>query len=327
MKRRPPKLTATSALELQDELARYWRTKLGSGYFEGWQGARQRDGMGRMLFPGVSRAEMEARAMLGARTYLISEDMLALADHATKTMPPQGIMETDLPCPNGVMWFERGLAGPDVRGKTVVTNGMLWRRMPMNSRNGEMKMGLMWTFYSDMHDERDEYANMDEESMLPPGIPRAMPIHEDAEIFGYGERSVAEIAANLEAVDGLTPEIISDQLRTTHRLAIALWSLIRDWADVKETLIDRHARHRLARAGSPIVPTVRVVRLRRPKQETRDPQPGSIEWSHRWIVSGHWRNQWYASIQARRLKWIAPFVKGPADKPLVVQRTVHHLVR
>lgn len=43
MKRRPPKLTATSALELQDELARFWLTPTGRKFFDGWQDARAKD--------------------------------------------------------------------------------------------------------------------------------------------------------------------------------------------------------------------------------------------------------------------------------------------
>lgn len=44
-----------------------------------------------------------------------------------------------------------------------------------------------------------------------------------------------------------------------------------------------------------------------------------IDWSHRWIVSGHWRKQWYATSETHRPKWIAPHIKGPDDKPLVVK--------
>jgi hypothetical protein len=35
------------------------------------------------------------------------------------------------------------------------------------------------------------------------------------------------------------------------------------------------------------------------------------EFSHRWLVSGHFRNQWYSSEQTHKVIWIAPHVKGP----------------
>jgi hypothetical protein len=35
-------------------------------------------------------------------------------------------------------------------------------------------------------------------------------------------------------------------------------------------------------------------------------------------VRGHWRNQWYPSMQAHRPKYIPEHIKGPEDKPLIV---------
>lgn len=44
---------------------------------------------------------------------------------------------------------------------------------------------------------------------------------------------------------------------------------------------------------------------------------------HRYIVRGFWRNQPYGEGHAlRRRQWIPPYVKGPADKPLVCRETV-----
>lgn len=41
------------------------------------------------------------------------------------------------------------------------------------------------------------------------------------------------------------------------------------------------------------------------------------EWSGRWWVGGHYRAQWYPSLSAHRVIWVAPYVKGPDDKPLI----------
>lgn len=47
------------------------------------------------------------------------------------------------------------------------------------------------------------------------------------------------------------------------------------------------------------------------------------EYSHRFIVRGFWRNQPYGkNHEQRRRQWIPPFVKGPADKPLIAKVTV-----
>lgn len=49
------------------------------------------------------------------------------------------------------------------------------------------------------------------------------------------------------------------------------------------------------------------------------------EYNVRWIVSGHLRAQWYPSLQAHKLIWIAPYVKGPDSAPL--KKTVYKVVR
>ena len=56
---------------------------------------------------------------------------------------------------------------------------------------------------------------------------------------------------------------------------------------------------------------------------TRSNVEARRDWSHRWLVSGHWRNQWYPSEGVRRPIWIDAFVKGPSDAPLLVRPTVY----
>lgn len=81
--------------------------------------------------------------------------------------------------------------------------------------------------------------------------------------------------------------------------------------------VERHARRRLERAGFQHEPLVRVVELRR--KQARSEHHGNsepVEWSHQWIVSGHWRQQWYPSLNANQPRWIMPYIKGPESKPL-----------
>jgi hypothetical protein len=76
-------------------------------------------------------------------------------------------------------------------------------------------------------------------------------------------------------------------------------------------------RRWLARRGHPADP-VAVVRLR---ATGRRPGTGTAVGSgtprtHRWLVSGHWRNQPYGPGRSlRRPQWIAPHLAGPADAP------------
>lgn len=63
---------------------------------------------------------------------------------------------------------------------------------------------------------------------------------------------------------------------------------------------------------------VRFVRLRPSAVDTipHAADSGSVQWKNRWIVRGHHRAQWYPSLNAHKLIWIAPHVKGPAEAPM-----------
>jgi hypothetical protein len=70
-----------------------------------------------------------------------------------------------------------------------------------------------------------------------------------------------------------------------------------------------------------------VVTLRAFAEQHGEPGEGSVDWTHRWIVSGFWRNQYLSKVKGHRVQWIDPYVKGPADKPLVLKDRRYALVR
>ncbi|PJE03593.1 MAG: hypothetical protein CK429_32845 [Mycobacterium sp.] len=39
-------------------------------------------------------------------------------------------------------------------------------------------------------------------------------------------------------------------------------------------------------------------------------------YSHRWVVRGHWRRQWYPSLNRHVPIWITDYIAGPADLPI-----------
>lgn len=86
--------------------------------------------------------------------------------------------------------------------------------------------------------------------------------------------------------------------------------------------IERHVGKRAAQVlqRPERIRSVKVIALRR-VEHTPGENPvasGSREWQHQWVVSGHWRNQPYGPERsAHRLVFIHPYVKGPADKPLL----------
>lgn len=89
--------------------------------------------------------------------------------------------------------------------------------------------------------------------------------------------------------------------------------------------IERHRRKQLVREMKRSEPRVRIVELRRADhgnqtesvREELDAEGQKVNWSCRWVVDGFFRQQVCGKGRAdRRLIYVWPFIKGPADKPL-----------
>lgn len=126
-----------------------------------------------------------------------------------------------------------------------------------------------------------------------------------------------------DPVDGWKPIAAGDGIAAapsndlTRRFILAFFAFISQRIIVAPS--QRAERSTRKRAGRVWVeePLIRVVQLRRPASTTHhdgDAQP--VEWSCRWVVSGHWRQQWYPSTGDHRPVWVLPYVKGPESAPL-----------
>lgn len=90
----------------------------------------------------------------------------------------------------------------------------------------------------------------------------------------------------------------------------------------------RSLQRQLSRREPGIEPLIRVITLRRIHRQHDDSrhEENAREYSIQWIVRGHWRQQWYPSLNRHQPKWINPYVKGPEDKPLKPSRTTVYAV-
>jgi hypothetical protein len=108
------------------------------------------------------------------------------------------------------------------------------------------------------------------------------------------------------------------------RYARAMWALMQQpLAAVGEMTPDRAQRRRLQKDNQPPGPVV-VVTLRRRTGPAADQHDAAaqVEWSHRWMVRGHWRNHWHPRLGVHRPMWINEHIKGPDDKPLVLREKI-----
>jgi hypothetical protein len=108
----------------------------------------------------------------------------------------------------------------------------------------------------------------------------------------------------------------------------AAWLLMQQPQLVERQPVEatRDVRQAYHRAGRP-APEVTLVDLRRqyvPDQADADDTGPSSRHRHRWVVSGHWRNQAYGPDRSlRRPTWIAAYVKGPDGAPLLTTERVN----
>ena len=81
--------------------------------------------------------------------------------------------------------------------------------------------------------------------------------------------------------------------------------------------LTRSFRRRLQRTRPDIEePTVKVIKLRTIVHSDRQVGAREVEWHCRWLVRGHWRNQFYPLSKTHRPKWVTPYLKGPEDQPI-----------
>lgn len=122
--------------------------------------------------------------------------------------------------------------------------------------------------------------------------------------------------------------------------ALAAISALRVLDAVNVSLADvqlpRAARRRAEREGA--IPALTVdITTGRAAGATGGAEGAHVEWKHRWMVRGHWKHYGEHTAIARRHPsrvkdvpghgrcvrvWCPPFVKGPADKPLVLKTRV-----
>lgn len=95
--------------------------------------------------------------------------------------------------------------------------------------------------------------------------------------------------------------------------------------------VERHRRKEFERTTKRDC-DVRLIELRRTAaadpNDTTEQARRDIKWSVRWTVDGHWRHQACGTgHKERKLIYINPFIKGPAEAPLKLKNAKVYVVR
>lgn len=156
----------------------------------------------------------------------------------------------------------------------------------------------------------------------------------------HGEPCMWSSSVELSRVNGsdaaiyMIPNVVTDgevAVDDFNRLMMTMWTLaMQRVAVVADGHPARPVRRYLVRLGrSDLGSKLRVITLRRPtvngNHDATDDCP--TVWSHQWLVDGHWREQWYPSADEHRPIWINAHIKGPPDKPLVLNKKLYRWVQ
>lgn len=251
----------------------------------------------------------------------VSPDMSALAwDTVLSGTEPEGIEDEPLPSPSGIMWLDGGV-GPALLTKrpldpefftTGVThsdpltvNAIVWF-VPSREMADIMDINYGKTVFIQLSGS--------------PALIRDSNHWGDGAISHIDLGSAALLNYRVVLHSPLAVREVSGKLvRTAIRLS-------------RESVVGEQQIERVITGGKKRKPVqiddvvLAVLRRRRYATEAEREQEAR-EYSHRWIVRGHMRNQPFGSRtaeggQRHERIWIAPYIKGPEDKPLVVKDRV-----
>jgi hypothetical protein len=115
------------------------------------------------------------------------------------------------------------------------------------------------------------------------------------------------------------------------RWALTTWTFASGHLPTWVEHASRATRRRRARIDPTPPPgwdEVHVTALRRRDRQLASAETTGVNYSHQWVVEGHWRWQPCGPGRSeRRLIWIAPHIKGPDGAPLIDIDHVAKLIR
>jgi hypothetical protein len=222
----------------------------------------------------------DLRQFTGAPLYFWTSHVATLVEQASRSYPIQ--QETFVPnLPGAFCVFERPTLSVMIHGVQAGLSAVSWLT-GRDSVNGRLKLrvrGLVWT-----------------------------PGH-------------ANVCFSFEVTDPLRMPTSEDATFADEVLAVYRWICSASMFVEQRILehvpghVDRHTARRAARVE--ISPTCNVVQMRRLDRRRRgDDDAAAIQWQCQWLVRGHWRRQFYPRAGRHVPRWIAPYVKGPDDKPM-----------
>lgn len=250
--------------------------------------------------PGLDLAANHLRA---ADLYWVTADMAALSMSAGGSLAATRWATADRPSGCGLIVWDGGLGSLDYNGTLLPVDACTWGPSPDGC------MIWLWITRTRVGEAAGGKGIELDHEKIPPLVPM--------------------IAFALPVTTEPVPmvDLPADAPRPGVAALAAAWLLMQQPNLVERTIErpDKSVRRAYGRAGREN-PEVTVIDLRRQYvPQDRDPEDTSQRrYQHRWVVSGHWRDQPYGPERSlRRQTWIPSHVKGPEGAPLLVTERVN----
>jgi hypothetical protein len=255
-------------------------------------------------------------AFKSAELYWVSPEMTDVIETLAPSIPdtiPQPPVHTAL------VMFAKPVAGTDsdIEGRTIWTSAFLWGPVTMFQLGPSLSISTYaWRDTVMAYQTLNEREQEKFRELYPP---RLMPT-------GGSEWPFDAMTSEFPWLPPTDIKKVS--MMEDRKLLSTFWALASQkiTIETRERPYSRQVERQAARQNK-VLPDVRVIRLREPEMHGSRQREGGVEYSHRWLVGAHWRNQWYPSKAQHAPKLIEAYVKGPEDKPLKVRETVRALVR
>jgi hypothetical protein len=277
---------------------------------------------------GLAMADAEYQRLSMSELYHVSADMVDLAVIAERSLPGFRFVPEDLPSHFGFLYFDKPIewdidssSEAVVRRSSVVAVswGILGKAPQVDVHPGA-DVWISW--YADAH----EFFYREFNAGRFPGVSAR-----EAELARLGPRLELAHETTMwfgDTIEAEEYEQVRSNSTTIELLGIlkTVWLLMgQSLASAEQAKYDRPSLRRLKRASREPAP-VRVITLRRQPADTGS-HDSDREYHHQWVVRGHWRKQWYPSVNDHRPVWIAPHIKGPEGAPLLGGERVYSLKR
>jgi hypothetical protein len=249
-----------------------------------------------VLHSDIPRARPLRDSMREASLWWIGADCCDLLAQAAPSMPPVDLTTGFVPDLEGLVWLERPLYGSHGQIPGVEVGFDLVHWLPSYVQGLASVSIITWRLF--------------------PNNPELAPAPLGRSDWPYGWRTDRRAA---EVTQLQHQSIVEDR-----RLLAALWQLScqPNMTGTTQVHADRAARRRLERRGHEPQP-VRLVNLVTRRSRATPLSSGARQYTCRWPVKAHWRQQAYGPGRTlRKAILIAQQVRGPADKPLRIRDAV-----